>query len=204
MKNVKLYYFPIKARAEGLRMMLVYGGQEFEDIRIPKEEWSQWKTKMKFSLLPVLEIDGQRFEQSVAIARYLGRELGLSGANAKEDFNIDCIIDHCSDMINKIVIVMFEPDPVQKKIKHELFSKEHYPGMLAKLEETIAENDGYLANGKLSWGDFFIAGMYVGFKTMLEMPDFGEKYPNLKALYDRVVALPKVKEWVANAPYSDH
>lgn len=43
MNNVKVYYFPAKAKAEGLRMMLAYGGQEFEDIRIPKDEWPQWK-----------------------------------------------------------------------------------------------------------------------------------------------------------------
>lgn len=47
-------------------------------------------------------------------------------------------------------MVTYEPDPEVKKKKHELFAKEHYPGMLAKLEETIAENGGYLANGKVS------------------------------------------------------
>lgn len=53
---------------------------------------------MKYGQMPVLEIDGVQFAQSVAAARYLGREFGLSGANAKEDFNIDCIIDHCTDI----------------------------------------------------------------------------------------------------------
>ncbi|KAI8439704.1 hypothetical protein MSG28_013398 [Choristoneura fumiferana] len=204
MHNVKVYYFPAKAKAEGLRMMLAYGGQEFEDIRIPKDEWPQWKPKMKFGQMPVLEIDGEQFAQSVAAARYLGREFGLSGSNANEDFNIDCIVDHCTDIFIRGATVTYETDPEAKKKKQELFAKEHYPGMLAKLEETIAENDGYLANGKLSWGDFYIAGMFDCMKMMLQMPDLGDKCPNLKALHERVLALPKVKAWAANAPHADY
>ncbi|KAI8439703.1 hypothetical protein MSG28_013397 [Choristoneura fumiferana] len=146
----------------------------------------------------------EQFAQSVAAARYLGREFGLSGSNANEDFNIDCIVDHCTDIFIRGGTVTYETDPEAKKKKQELFAKEHYPGMLAKLEETIAENDGYLANGKLSWGDFYIAGMFDCMKMMLQMPDLGDKCPNLKALHERVLALPKVKAWAANAPHADY
>ena len=39
--------------------------------------------------MPVLEIDGQKYAQSLAIARYLGREFGLAGNSTQEDLEID-------------------------------------------------------------------------------------------------------------------
>jgi len=39
----KLTYFNVKALAEPIRFLLSYGGIEFEDHRIEKEEWAQLK-----------------------------------------------------------------------------------------------------------------------------------------------------------------
>lgn len=39
----KLTYFNVKALAEPIRFLLSYGGVEFEDYRIEKEEWPQLK-----------------------------------------------------------------------------------------------------------------------------------------------------------------
>jgi hypothetical protein len=39
----KLTYFNVKALAEPIRFLLSYGGVEFEDIRIEKEQWPQLK-----------------------------------------------------------------------------------------------------------------------------------------------------------------
>lgn len=35
----KLKYFNIKGLAEPIRFVLAYGGQEYEDIRVSKDEW---------------------------------------------------------------------------------------------------------------------------------------------------------------------
>jgi len=39
----KLTYFNVKALAEPIRFLLSYGGAEFEDHRVEKEEWPQLK-----------------------------------------------------------------------------------------------------------------------------------------------------------------
>jgi hypothetical protein len=39
----KLTYFNLKALGEPIRLLLSYGGVEFEDHRIEKEEWAQLK-----------------------------------------------------------------------------------------------------------------------------------------------------------------
>jgi hypothetical protein len=57
----KLTYFNVKALGEPIRFLLSYGGIEFEDHRIEKEEWPQLKP-CKFSHILVctltLSMDG--------------------------------------------------------------------------------------------------------------------------------------------------
>lgn len=42
--NYKLTYFPVKALAEPTRMLFKYAGIEFDDCRIEKENWPEYKT----------------------------------------------------------------------------------------------------------------------------------------------------------------
>ncbi|XP_022116058.1 glutathione S-transferase 2 [Pieris rapae] len=204
MENVVLYYFPIKGLGEGLRMLLTYGGQKFEDHRVPKDQWPEFKPKTPFGQMPVLEINGKKISQTLAIARYLGRKYGIAGDNLEESFEIDQNMDFFTDIRLKASTVMLEQDPaIKEKIKADL-EKNYYPEALKKLNELIGKNNGHIANGKLSWGDFVIAGVYDAMKNMLlQMPDLDEKYPNLSKLRDNVISLPKVKEYVASAPKTD-
>jgi glutathione S-transferase len=39
----KLIYFNVKALGEPIRFLLSYGGLEFEDYRLEKEQWPQLK-----------------------------------------------------------------------------------------------------------------------------------------------------------------
>lgn len=43
MPHYKITYFNVKALAEPSRMLLSYGGIDFEDVRIPKEDWPKHK-----------------------------------------------------------------------------------------------------------------------------------------------------------------
>jgi glutathione S-transferase len=53
---------------------------------------------MPFGFLPVLEIDNRkRTHQSLAIARYLAKQVGLTGENDWEDLIIDSIVDTIND-----------------------------------------------------------------------------------------------------------
>lgn len=46
--HYKLVYFNARGRAEHIRLIFAYAGVEYEDVRIPKEKWPEYK-KSQFS-----------------------------------------------------------------------------------------------------------------------------------------------------------
>lgn len=58
--------------------------------------------------IPILEVDGKVVHQSLAITRYLAREVGLAGANSWEDLEIDLAVDTVNDFrASKLFIRVF-------------------------------------------------------------------------------------------------
>jgi prostaglandin-H2 D-isomerase / glutathione transferase len=43
--------------------------------------------------MPVLEVDGRRVHQSLAMCRYVAKQVGVAGSDAFEDLQIDAIVD---------------------------------------------------------------------------------------------------------------
>ncbi|XP_068617952.1 glutathione S-transferase 2 [Battus philenor] len=200
MPKIVFTYFNLRALGEAARLLMTYGGEEFEDHRIDMEQWKEIKAKTLFGQVPILEVDGKQYAQSNAICRYLGHKYGLAGATLEEDLIIDQTVDFINDIRSKAAIVHYEPDEAVKAKKHEDFAKNHYPFMLEKLDQIIKENNGHLALGKLTWADFVFAGLYLYLKGMLQMPDLDDKYPSFKKLYDTIFSFPKIKEYVAKLP----
>ncbi|XP_045451694.1 glutathione S-transferase 2-like [Melitaea cinxia] len=203
MPKVVFYYFPVKALGESARLLLTYGGQEFEDRRVSKEEWPAIKPSTPFGQMPVLEIDGKQYAQSLAISRYLGRKYGLNGKDIEEDFEIDQNVEFLNDIRAKAATVQYEADEVLKEKKHEDYSKNVYPAMLSKLDEIIKKNNGHIAAGKLTWADFVFAGLFDYLKSMLRIPDLEKKYPSYQQVIDNVYANPKIAAYKEKAPKSD-
>ncbi|XP_045451695.1 glutathione S-transferase 2-like [Melitaea cinxia] len=202
MPKVVFYYFPFKALGESARLLLTYGGQEFDDRRISMEEWPAIKPSMPFGQMPVLEIDGKQYAQSLAISRYLGRKYGLNGKDIEEAFEIDQNVDFLNDIREKAATVQYEADKVLKEKKHEDYSKNVYPAMLDKLDEIIKKNNGHIAAGKLTWADFVFAGLFDYLKSMLRIPDLEKKYPSYQQVIDNVYAIPKIAAYKEKAPKS--
>lgn len=48
MPKYVFYYGIRKAFGEGPRLLMAFGGQEFEDIRLTVEQWSNFKTSKLF------------------------------------------------------------------------------------------------------------------------------------------------------------
>nr|P46429.1 RecName: Full=Glutathione S-transferase 2; AltName: Full=GST class-sigma [Manduca sexta]AAA92881.1 glutathione S-transferase [Manduca sexta] len=199
MPKVVFHYFGAKGWARPT-MLLAYGGQEFEDHRVEYEQWPEFKPNTPFGQMPVLEIDGKKYAQSLAISRYLGRKYGLAGNDIEEDFEIDQIVDFVNDIRASAASVEYEQDAANKEVKHEENMKNKYPFQLNKLSEIITKNNGFLALGRLTWADFVFVGMFDYLKKMLRMPDLEEQYPIFKKPIETVLSNPKLKAYLDSAP----
>ncbi|XP_014244868.1 glutathione S-transferase-like [Cimex lectularius] len=200
MTNYKLIYFDIMGLGEPVRFMLSYLGKEFEDIRIPNYNVfsKQYKSKMPFGKVPLLEIDGKETHQSLSICRYLGQEANLAGENRWESLQIDSIMDTFSDFRVAVWSYYYCKDEDHKsKIKDKVLN-EIVPYYLEKFDEIIQEN-GYLANGKLSWGDIYFVAVLGYFSFIAEL-DICAKYPNIKALRDKIHDFPSIQKWLEKRP----
>nr|WGO51743.1 glutathione S-transferase sigma 2 [Ectropis grisescens] len=200
MPKVKFYYFNAKALGEASRMLMAYGGQEFEDKRVSTADWPDFKPKTPFGQMPILEIDGKQYAQSMAIARYLGRKYGLAGASDEEALEIDMYVEFLNDVRAKAAAIYYEADEVLKAQKQDDAVKNVYPELLGKLASIIEKNKGYVALGKLTWADFAFTGMFEFLKMLLQMPNLEDQYPIFKKVHQSVLSIPKVKRYVDNAP----
>ncbi|XP_073979001.1 glutathione S-transferase-like [Rhodnius prolixus] len=202
MTTYKLTYFPVKALAEPIRFILSYMDKEFEDTRFERENWPSIKPTTPFGKVPVLEVDGKLLHQSTAITRYFGREAGIAGKDNWEALQIDIAVDTVHDLRQAIAAFSYETDENVKERKKNEALKDTVPFYLKKLDDLVKLNGGYLANSTLSWGDLYFVAISDYLSYMLQF-DIFENHPNLKALKDNVLAIPKIKAWVDKRPASE-
>lgn len=109
MSGIKLQYFDHRLRGEPIRLLLAYGGFQYEDERValPWEDAKPWlalKPSMTWGQLPCLTwTTGDRLFQSMAICRFLAREIGIAGDTSLEMAQVDEVIDALQDAINSNV-----------------------------------------------------------------------------------------------------
>jgi glutathione S-transferase len=197
-----LFYFNVKALAEPLRYLFAYGGIEYEDVRVTRDEWPALKPTMPMGQMPVLEVNGRRVHQSISMARYLAKVVGLSGTSPWEDLQIDIVVDTINDFRLKIAVVSYEPEDDIKEKKLVTLNNEVIPFYLEKLEQTVKDNDGHLALNRLTWADVYLAGI-LDYMNYMVKRDLLETYPALRGVVDTINALEPIKAWIEKRPQTE-
>lgn len=125
---------------------------------------------MPMGQMPVLEVDGRRVHQSLAMCRYVAKQVGVAGSDAFEDLQIDAIVDTINEfrlskfqvvlmenfvilMIScrlEIAIVSYEPDDQVKEKKMITLTQEVIPFYLTKMNVVAKENGGHLVLNRVS------------------------------------------------------
>jgi len=203
MSECTLTYFKSQALGEAIRLLLSYGKVQFNDVRIDyAEEWHSYpKETLPMGQLPILEIDGKKLYQSVAVCRYLGKKFGLSGSTAMEDYEIDNAVDNFSDFRARIASGFYESNAVAKGEKMKEIKSVAIPFFLNKLESIAKENDGHFALKKLTWADIYFTGM-IKYLSFMAESDLTENHPYLRKVVENTESVPGIKEWVAQRPQS--
>ena len=196
--KVKLTYFNLRAKGEPARLLLAYGGIKYEDYRVSFEdqrEWKAMKPTTPYGSLPLLEWDGVCIAQSMAIARFLAREVGLAGRNSLEAAQVDEIVDAVNDIFQAGLNAIFSGDDAQMK-KH---ASETVPAGLSNIEKILESRGGqYMVGNALSWADLRL----FDFCHSLPQPNCLAKFPRIRNLTERVRNIPNIKTWVESRPKS--
>ncbi|XP_067008302.2 glutathione S-transferase [Anabrus simplex] len=198
----KLIYFNLRGLGEPIRFLFLYGGIAFEDNRIEYSDWPKVKHSYPFPQLPILEVDGKPFPQGASIARYVAKQVGLTGKDDFEAMDIDSIVDTIVDLRIALKDFYCESDESVKQKKKDIAMKETVPSMLSKLDARVKENGGYFVGGKLTWADVYFSAYHANINQFAGENVIG-KYPQLKALVDKVEAIPAIKAWVEKRPVTD-
>jgi len=207
-----LIYFDVRGRAEATRLLFKVAGVEFEDRRMTFEEWGkqkeQWKSagKLPFGQLPLLEVDGVLLAQSIAIARFVANEFGLTPPTNWGKAQADMTVDGCADFAQKITPSRFEKDEV-KKAQLEEEAKAVTPGFLKCFEDLLRANNGgkgYFVGDKLTYADISVFNTlnYAWFDpgNPLSTPGELKKFPLLAEHYERIMNIPAIKNWLKERP----
>ncbi|XP_018560946.1 glutathione S-transferase-like isoform X1 [Anoplophora glabripennis] len=195
----KLTYFDMTALGEPIRFLLSYGGIEFEDNRIQRANWSAFKPSTPFGQLPFLEHNGKIACQSMAICRYLAKQVKLVGKDDWEDLEIDATVDTITDLRLKHAQYAFERDEEAKKEKEKSLFNETFPFYLGKLDAQAKKNNGYLVGGRLTWVDLVFTAI-LDFLNFMVKKDIISSFPNLQKVKENVETIPNIKAWLGKRP----
>ena len=196
MPQYKLTYFNGRGRAEVSRLIFAQAGVQYEDKRISGEEWGQLKSQTPFGALPLLEVDGKVLAGSVVIARFLAERYGLAGSSDVENAEIAGIADSIQDLDTEIITWMMEKDEARKAELKKKLDEELVPKHMSNLEKRVTA-EGWLYGSKVTYADL----LFHAFSSRLP-DDVLPKYPGLKALIEKVEALPNIAKWLKERPDS--
>lgn len=206
--QLRFFYFNFPFwRAEVCRVALVLGDVPFEDVRVSREEWKEYKESgvlkggisLPFGQLPALEIDGKIFAQTGGIARYCGKISGLYPETDRERcLRIDQVFETADDITRDVFFSGQHPE--EKEESRKKLAAVTLPKWFGYLEALSAENgegpwcvgDSLTLADVALWRivDWLSSGIVDGVPTTICDP-----YPRLLTLKNALENLPKVQAW---------
>ena len=166
----KLYYFDFDGGAgEPIRNAFRLANIPFEDIRVKHDSWPQLKgsDKCLYGQMPLLEVDGRTFAQSMSILRYVGKITGLYPTDPEEALRVDEMLDCLIDIRTKISPTYGLPDAERIAARQKLtesFIKPHLAKMNCRVK-CGGSFTGYAVGNKLTIADLAIAGDLNGLRS---------------------------------------
>ena len=204
MPSIKLTYFNLRGRGELPRLLLAYGGVQYEDERISvpwvdTKPWEDLKPVTPFGQLPVMVWDKEEIAQCLGVSRFLAKEFGLAGRTNLECAQADEIVYAVQDALAYGWDAMFDEDEGRKKTMVEKYRKEIVPNILQKVEARLVKRGGqFLVGNMLTWAD--IQTFFFCSELGLTWDQGVDDYPGVSGLVRRVGDLPNIQEWVQRRP----
>ena len=203
MPTYKLTYFDIDGgRGEPVRIALHAAGIEFEDERLSFEEFGKRRQDLRFSSLPVLEIDGNPVTQSNAISRYVGKMAGLYPEDDLQALYCDEVLDALEDVNHYIVPTLFLQGDELRAAREKLVAG-WLTVYLKGLGQLLARGGGkYFADNRLTVADLKtlvqVRALRSGRMDHVPIDLVEQLAPNLCEHQDRIEKEPQVVAYYAS------
>jgi glutathione S-transferase len=187
-------YFPIRGRAEPIRLMLEELGVEYEENPIAFRQWRDLKPQLPFGKVPMYQEGDLKIFESHAIYRYLARKYGLYGNSERDVINCEILEHVLSDAVEAFGRLSWSPDFDNKR---QEFIAGPLATTLANLErflDDLPRNKDYWVGDSLTYLDF-VGWNYLDFTRALA-GDFIYHFPALNHLKRAFESRPKIKAYL--------
>ncbi|XP_046853680.1 glutathione S-transferase P 1-like [Xenia sp. Carnegie-2017] len=209
-RRYKLSYFPVRARAEPIRIILSLAGVDWEDNRnLGGKDITALNEEgiPPFGQLPILEFDDVILAQSMAILRFLSREHGFVPESSLEIAIADSIVDQIQDCVLEAVKPCYIKDPKEVEKMEQDLNDNYYPPNLSYFEKIFQKNckgKTYFFGEKVTYADINFFCFVNGFilSGQLEVPPMLANYPGLTKTYTAMLNEPKLQNYLKNRPKS--
>jgi len=201
MSTYKLTYFNGRGRAEVSRLIFAAAGQEFEDNRVERSDWPSLKAQTPLGQMPVLEYDGVKLPQSMAVARFLAKQFHLAGKDNLEQAKVDAVVDTISDLFAKFVTARTEKDETKKQELTKSLVTEEFPKHFQNLEvlgKLYGDGGAFFVGKKLTWADLLF--YTVGEALLAVDENCLNNHTWLKKNRAEVEKQPKIAEYLKSRP----
>ncbi|CAM9664742.1 unnamed protein product [Hapterophycus canaliculatus] len=136
----------------------------------------------------------------MAILRYVGRLGGLYPSDPLDAAKCDAILDCATDFGTAARPSFIEKDEAKKLEMRAEMAANYIPTWLANMEKQLSSTEGTFFADKMSVADIMIAFRvhFLKIGVLDGIPDsIVDPYPSLCAMYDVVVADPKIAAFIA-------
>jgi glutathione S-transferase len=194
--QLKLTYFDFSGRAEITRLVLHHGGIPFTDERVAFPKFAEIKPTLPLGQLPVLEVDGKIFSQSIAIARYAAKLTGVYPTEPVEALRVDMIVDSLCELMYALIAILFhEKDEIVKAEKTKQYLETALPKGFMALESMVQGK--FFQGEKVSLADFVLFD-FVTNSLKAKIPAFSVgAFEKLSAVVTNVQAFPAIATYIA-------
>mmetsp|Transcript_24968 Transcript_24968/g.41615 ORF Transcript_24968/g.41615 Transcript_24968/m.41615 type:complete len:216 (+) Transcript_24968:48-695(+) len=197
----KLYYLPVRARAEPIRMIFAYGNVPFEDIVIPWDRWAAEKPdaeRFPFGSVPTLLLpNGMHIAQTCAIARYAGKLANAYPADPEVAAKADMVGDLAQEMmaVNPLLNYYEYEGETWKSIHAKYFGE--LPDRLNVLQRYLG-TEKYFGGETPTFADFLV--LHVLDISLAVKEDALEGHAPLTQYVDRMKGIPAIAEYLRQRP----
>eukprot|EP00042_Codosiga_hollandica_P031581 m.193145 g.193145 ORF g.193145 m.193145 type:complete len:422 (-) comp53680_c0_seq2:186-1451(-) len=199
--KLKLTYFDGPGRGEAIRLAFVVGDVEFEDVRLSGPQFSEQKAAGRFKngVVPVLEIDGVQYAQSLALLLYAGKLAEIYPTDPTAALAVDEVLLSCDDIQTIVFGVVYQRDKATKEAAAKAAIAGPLTAWLNRFDAALAKNSsGYFVGDSITIADLKALVLF-SYLDAAHFPgvghDFLAAWPHINKNVKLVYSHPKIAEY---------